>query len=42
MPCKILNNVVMGIEGMKDTWGILGLLRRTTQEEAEKKKRTNP
>jgi hypothetical protein len=42
MSRKILNNVVMGIEGMKDAWRILGLLLRTIREEAEKRKETNP
>jgi hypothetical protein len=39
MLCKILSNVVMGIDGMKDAWRILGLLLRTIREEAEKRKK---
>jgi hypothetical protein len=39
MLCKILNNVVMGIEGMKDAWRILGLLLGTIGEEAEERKK---
>jgi hypothetical protein len=38
MPCKILNNVDMGIEGVKGARRILGSIR----EEAEKRKEANP
>ena len=39
MPCKILSNVVMGIDGMKHAWGILGFLLLDVEGESEQRKK---